>query len=187
MSLRRFAALALAGWLAACAAIPRAPRDPQPFDLLGRVAVTYTAGSVTANLRWEHSPEEDQIWLMTPTGQTLAFIVDSGRGATLTRADQQQYKAGSVEAHTQQALGWALPLSLLQYWVKGEPAPGSPATAAERAANGKLAAVTQNNWQAAFTYYTEGEASGRVRRLDLSDGPNQIRLVIDTWRAADPP
>ena len=187
MSLRRFAALALAAVLVACAAIPRAPRDPQPFDLLGRVAVTYSGGAVTANLRWEHSPAEDQIWLMTPTGQTLAFIVDSERGATLTRADRQQYKSSSVEALTRQALGWALPLSLLQYWVRGEPAPGSAATAAERTADGKLAAVTQNNWNASFTYYTEGESSGRVRRLDLSDGPNQIRLVIDTWRAADSP
>lgn len=187
MTVRRFAALALAVILAACAAIPRAPRDPQPFDLLGRVAVTYPAGAVTANLRWEHSPDEDQIWLMTPTGQTLAFIVDTGNGATLTRADQQQYKARSVEELTRQALGWALPLSLLQYWVKGEPAPGTAAIAAERGADGKLAAVTQNDWKAAFTYYTEGESTGRVRRLDLSDGPNQIRLVIDTWRSAHAP
>jgi outer membrane lipoprotein LolB len=187
MSLRRFAALALALVLAACAAIPRAPRDPQPFDLLGRAAVTYPGGSVTANLRWEHVPEEDRIWLMTPTGQTLAFIVDTPNGATLTRADQQQYKAASVEALTRQALGWALPLSLLQYWVKGEPAPGAAATGAQRGADGKLAAVTQNDWKAVFTYYTEGETAGRVRRVDLSDGPNQIRLVIDTWRAANQP
>jgi outer membrane lipoprotein LolB len=124
---------------------------------------------------------------MTPTGQTLAFIVDGGNGATLTRADQQQYKADSVEALTRQALGWALPLSLLQYWVKGEPAAGTPPTAAERGPDGKLAAVTQNDWKAAFTYYTEGEMNGRVRRLDLTDGPNQIRLVIDTWRTADAP
>ena len=48
-------------------------------------------------------------------------------------------------------------------------------------------AVTQSGWKAAVTYYAEGEMSGRVRRVDLSDGPNQIRLVIDTWRAAIEP
>lgn len=187
MSVRGFAALALAAMLAACAAIPRAPRAQEPFDLLGRASVTYSAGNVTANLRWEHALQQDQIWLMTPTGQTLAFIVDSPEGATLTRADQQQYSSGSVEALTRQALGWALPLSLLQYWVRGEAAPGIPATAAARGPDGKLIAVTQNDWRAAFSYYTEGEMNGKVRRLDLSDGPNEIRLVIDTWRAADKP
>ena len=52
---------------------PLAPRDPQPFDVLGRVLVTYSGSALTANLRWEHGAQQDQIWLMTPTGQTLAY------------------------------------------------------------------------------------------------------------------
>jgi outer membrane lipoprotein LolB len=177
----------LAVLLAACAAVPLAPRSTQSFDLLGRVLVTYREGSVTANLRWEHVPAQDQIWLMTPTGQTLAYIVDTGKGATLTRADQKQYRASSVEALTQQALGWPLPLALLQYWVKGEAAPSSRPEAVERGPDGKIAALTQNGWRAAFTYYTEGELAGRARRLDLTDGANEIRLVVDTWRDAGAP
>jgi outer membrane lipoprotein LolB len=120
---------------------------------------------------------------MTPTGQTLAYIVDSKEGATLTRADRQQYRASSVEALTRQALGWSLPLSLMQYWVQGESAPGTP-TDVERTLDGRLLALTQNSWRVAYTYYTEGATNGKVRRLDLSDGPNEIRFVIDTWRDA---
>jgi len=120
------AATLLALLLAACATVTIAPRDQRPFDVVGRVLVSYSGGALTANLRWEHGPAEDQIWLMTPTGQTLAYIVDSKEGATLTRADRQQYRASSVEALTRQALGWSLPLSLMQYWVQGESAPGTP-------------------------------------------------------------
>ena len=185
--MRRYTAAALALLLAACAATPLAPRSSTPFDLLGRALVTYRDGSMTANLRWEHVPAADQIWLMTPTGQTLAHIVDSKEGATLTRADQKRYRAGSVESLTQQALGWPLPLALLQYWVKGEPAPSSKAEALQRGADGRIANLTQNDWRVAFTYYTEGEYAGRVRRLDLSDGANEIRLVVDTWREAGAP
>jgi len=182
--MRVIPAAALALLLAACAATPLAPRSPQPFDLLGRALVTYRDGSVTANLRWEHAPASDQIWLMTPTGQTLAYIVDAKGGATLTRADQKQFRAGSVESLTQQALGWPLPLALMQYWVKGEPAPSSKPEALQRGADGRIASLTQNDWRVAITYYGEGENSGRVRRLDLSDGANEIRLVVDTWRDA---
>lgn len=187
MIVKVFAAVVVAAWLAACAAVPLAPRDPQPFDVVGRVLVTYSGGAVTANLRWEHALEQDQIWLMTPTGQTLAYIVDSPQGATLTRADRQQYRAGSVEALTQQALGWPLPLSLLQYWVRGLPAPASAASGLERNADNALVALTQNNWRVGFTYHSEGEMRGRVRILDLDDGANKIRLVIDTWRSAQSP
>jgi outer membrane lipoprotein LolB len=187
MSARAFAACVLAAALAACAAIPRAPRDPPPFDLLGRVLVTYSGGAVTANLRWQHSSEQDQIWLMTPTGQTLAFIVDTREGATLTRADKQQYRAASVEALTRQALGWSLPLSLLQYWVRGQPAPGSAASGVDRGSDNQFLSLTQSGWRAAFTYHQEGEMKGKARRLDLSDGENEIRLLIDTWREPEEP
>jgi outer membrane lipoprotein LolB len=179
--MKAFAAAAvLAALLAACATVAIAPRDPRPFDLLGRILVTYSGSALTGNLRWEHTSDEDHIWLMTPTGQTLAYIVDSAQGASLTRPDQKQYRASSVEALTQQALGWSLPLSLLQYWVRGEAAPGRPEI--ERAADGRILALTQNGWRVAFSYYSEGETTGLVRRLDLSDGSNEIRLVVDTWR-----
>jgi outer membrane lipoprotein LolB len=181
--LRAVAAIAAAALIAACAAVPLAPRSEQAFDLVGRFLVTYRDGSVTANLRWEHASAQDQIWLMTPTGQTLAYIVDSKDGATLTRADQKQYRASSVEALTQQALGWPLPLALLQYWVKGEAAPSSKPEAMEKGPTG-LTSLTQNGWRVAITYYTDGEFKGRVRRLDLSDGSNEIRLIVDTWRDA---
>jgi outer membrane lipoprotein LolB len=169
--------------LAACAAVPLAPRAPEAFDLVGRALVSYSGGAVTANLRWEHAAATDEIWLMTPTGQTLAYIVDSAQGATLTRADRRQYRAGSVEALTRQALGWSLPLSLLQYWVRGQPAPGDTPSGIQRNSDNALLALTQNGWQVSIAYHPDGELAGKVRTLDLTDGTNQIRLVIDTWRA----
>lgn len=180
----RLAAAALTAVLfAACAALPLAPRDPRPFDLLGRALVSYSGGAVTANLRWEHGPDRDEIWLMTPTGQTLAHIVDTAAGAVLTRADQQQFRADNVESLTRQGLGWALPLGLLQYWVRGSAAPGYAPSEIERDASGRMTALTQNNWRVALVYQSgDGEHANRVRRVDLRDGPNEIRFVIDTWR-----
>lgn len=187
MRSRALAAWLAAALLAACVTVSLAPRDPKPFDLLGRVLVAYDGGAFTANVRWEHSADQDEIWLMTPTGQTLAHIVDTEQGATLTRADQQQYRAGSVEALTRKALGWALPLGLLQYWVRGTPAPGAPASAVERGASDRLISLTQNGWRVALTYHTEGETTGLVRRIELKDGANEIRFVVDTWRNSKEP
>ena len=185
MSARTAAAWLAAALLAACATAPLAPRDTKPFDLLGRTFVTYSGGAVTANVRWEHGPEQDEIWLMTPTGQTLAHIVDSAAGALLTRADQQQYRAGNVESLTRQALGWTLPLSLLQYWVRGLPAPGTAPSDMQRDSANRLTALTQNGWRVSLTYYPAGgENAGLVRRVDLNDGANEIRFVVDTWRDA---
>jgi len=185
MSLRAGIALAAMLALAACASVPLAPRDSTPFDLLGRALVSYSGGAVTANLRWEHGAAQDEIWLMTPTGQTLAHIIDSGDGAVLTRADRQQYRAANVETLTRNGLGWPLPLGALQYWVRGIAAPGAPAGEVERDSANRLVALTQNGWRVGLEYHdAASENPGRVRRVDLKDGANQIRLVIDTWRDA---
>jgi outer membrane lipoprotein LolB len=168
----------------ACATAPLAPRDRHPFDLLGRVFVTYSGGAVTSNVRWEHAPDRDEIWLMTPTGQTLAHVVDTAAGATLTRADQQQFRASSVEALTRRALGWTLPLSPLQYWVRGMPAPGSTPEAPERDKQNRLLSFNQNGWRVSLIYHEAGELAGKVRRVDLKDGANEIRFVVDNWRDA---
>jgi outer membrane lipoprotein LolB len=169
--------------LGACASVPLAPRASTPFDLLGRALVSYSGGALTANLRWEHGASQDEIWLMTPTGQTLAHIVDSGDGAVLTRADQQQYRAGNVETLTRNALGWALPLAPLQYWVRGLAAPGAVPSEVQRDAANRLTALTQNGWRVALDWHpASSEHAGLVRRVDLKDGANEIRLVIDTWR-----
>ena len=180
--LRYAAALFALAMIGGCATAPLAPRDARPFDVLGRVLVTYSGGAVTSNLRWEHAGDRDEIWLMTPTGQTLAHVLDTPEGAILTRADQQQFRAGSVEALTQRALGWPLPLTHLQYWMRGVPAAGSDAGVQQRDKDGRLVALTQNGWQVTVTYQTEGELAGKARRLDLKDGSNEIRFVIDTWR-----
>ena len=181
---RRGAAVGLAvALLAGCAAIAVQPRDREPFDLLGRVSTTYSGGTVTANARWEHDADRDEIWLMTPTGQTLAHILDTASGVVLTRADRQEHRARNVEELTRQALGWPLPLSQLQYWVRGLPVPGTALADVERDGANRLTAFTQGDWRVRLTYHGEGEYAGKVRLIDLVDGPNRIRFVVDTWRS----
>lgn len=173
--------------LAACAALapaPEVPRTPVRFDLLGRVAVNYDGRAFSSNVRWQHAPERDEIWLLTPTGQTLAYIVDDAGGATLTGADQKQYRANNVESLTRQALGWELPLARLGYWVRGEAAPGAAPAVTGRDERSRLTALTQDGWRIAFVHYPPGEQGGLPRRLDLASGAHEIRLVIDGWRGS---
>ncbi len=181
------AALAAALTVAGCATLsPDAggPGEPSsmPFDLSGRVLVSYDGRAFTSGLRWQHGPGRDEIWLLTPVGQTLAHIVNEADGATLTGADQRQYRAASVGSLTRQGLGWELPLARLQYWVRGEIAPGSAPGAVERDANQRLIRLEQDGWRVVFANYPIEEHGGLPRRLELARETHEIRLVIDAWR-----
>jgi outer membrane lipoprotein LolB len=176
------AALALGG----CALI--APPPPAgsavEFDLVGRVAVKYEGRAFSSSLRWQHAPGREEVWLLTPLGQTVAHILSDEAGATLTGPDRQQYRAASVEELTRRALGWELPLARLTWWVRGEPLPGASPARMVRDERSRLTALEQEGWRIAFVNFPPEEHGGLPHRLDLTNGFQEIRLVIDAWRDA---
>jgi len=110
--------------LSGCASLSgllSSPREPAaraaPFDILGRVLVSYDGRAFTANVRWLHTADSDDLWLMTPTGQALAYLREDSAGATLTSADQTQYRATQIESLSKRALGWELPIRRLMHEV----------------------------------------------------------------------
>ncbi len=183
--------LAVLFGLGGCASVPTAPGVPRaaPFEVLGRVLVSYDGRAFTANVRWLHARDSDELWLMTPTGQALAHLLQDDEGAVLTGADQTQYRAARVEGLTRRALGWELPMTRLQYWVRAAPAPvtppDSPAEVGERDAEGRIRQLTQDGWRIRYEHYPPAQNAGLPRRLELTGATQAMRLVIDTWRDED--
>lgn len=178
------AALVLSG----CAALISPERLPagEPFDILGRVLASSEGRAFSSGFRWRHDVDEDEIWLMSPAGQVLAHIAATADEATFTAVDQQQYQASSVESLMQRALGWAMPLSRLQYWVRGVTVPGSAVTSVVRDASGRVSELEQDEWRIRYAYTAASADPQQPRRLDLLRGTQQIRLVIDEWRRNQP-
>ncbi len=163
-----------------------APPRAMPFDVLGRVRVSYQGTAITANYRWLHAVDADDIWLMTPTGQALAQIRRDFEGALITTADQKQYRALSVESLTKHALGWELPISRLQHWVRAQPVPGLPAEIIERDAAGNIRQLAQDGWRVTYDYYPAAVNEGLPRLMEVVGVEQTLRLVIDTWRVDTP-
>jgi len=182
-SARSLAAGAVALLLAACAAFTSPERQPPvaPFDVLGRMLASSDGRAFSSGFRWRHGADNDEIWLTSPVGQTLAYIVADAGGAALTAADRQEYHAATVESLTRRALGWPLPLDQLQHWIAGAAAPGSAGTQITRDGQGRLDVLEQDGWRIRYVY--ADAASRQPRRLDMSQQTQQIRIVIDQWRS----
>jgi outer membrane biogenesis lipoprotein LolB len=56
----------------------------------------------------------------------------------------------------------------------------------QRAANGSLLELTQAGWKITFTPPAQQNAGRMPQRLQLTNGSQQIRLVIDEWRPVTP-
>lgn len=171
---------------AACTTIkPGAPGPVAAFDIVGRVLVSGEGRAFSSNLRWRHGGGSDELWLMSPVGQTLAHISADGSGAVLTTADQQEYRAFSAEGLTRRALGWALPLDGLRHWVRAVPAAGGEIATVNHDVQGRVERIEQGDWVIRYDYGEASSSPARPRRLDLSRSGQRIRLVIDAWRGGE--
>ena len=149
-------AVCLLSLLGACAALQSSPPGSraEPFDILGRVLVSYDGRSFSSSVRWQHAAEFDEVALMTPTGQTLALVREDRNGATIIATDQTKYQGSSVESLTKRGLGWELPLAHLQHWLRGTPAPAGAGAAdiLERDSAGRVVRMTQDGWRVGYEY-----------------------------------
>jgi outer membrane lipoprotein LolB len=182
--LKSCAALAAAALLSACALLqPERPAErARAFDLVGRVAVNHEGRAFSGGVRWEHTVERDEIWLLTPVGQALAHIVGDAQGATYTGADRSRHGARDIASLTRRAFGWELPIEHLSWWVQGAIAPAAVIQHVERDEHGRLVLLAQEGWRIAYAHYPPAEYDGRPRRLDIANGTQEIRFIIDSWR-----
>ena len=177
--------------LAGCGTLPTVsdPTRAAPFELMGRALVSADSRAFSANVRWIHAIDVDELWLLTPTGQGLAQLREDATGATLIGADQTTIRGTSIEWLTRQGLGWELPVKRMQHWVRGTPAPGAAFVINERDAAGKVRLLTQDGWRVNYEHYPADTHQGLPRRMELVStlpGGQSMRLVIDTWTQAKP-
>lgn len=186
------ALLACAALLAAgCVAPESRPPAPEPigsgvprsFDLAGRVAVRHDDQAFSGNLRWEHVPGRDELWILTPLGQGVARIVREPGGARVTIQDQPEQRAVDVEALTERVLGWRLPLAGLEYWVLGVSAPDTPARI-ELDADGRISRIAQDGWTIDYLRRSEEFGVNLPTALALHRAGLEVRLSVHEWNLA---
>ena len=162
--------------LASCATVPPETLPPGSFSLVGRVAVRYGEEAASGRVAWRHSPAADELVISTPVGQGVAEITRRDGVYTLVAATGERYTATDPERLTQQVLGYAVPLDGLPDWVQGRPAPG--VAAVTRYDGDRLAELRQRGWLIDYS----GSDERPPKRVRLSRGDLDIRLVIDEWQ-----
>ncbi|MBU1225136.1 MAG: lipoprotein insertase outer membrane protein LolB [Gammaproteobacteria bacterium] len=182
---RAMAAALLALVLGGCAVVPPAPPAalelPRQanWTLQGRIGVQSGEQSLSGQIHWRHRVESDEVLMTSPLGQGVARIVRDAEGVALEMPNQPTRRAPDAESLTREALGYALPVAGLTWWVQGRPDPGS-AFETTRDAGGRIEQLRQDGWVIDYLQYA---ADARPRRLVVTREGLEIRLVADRWQA----
>lgn len=181
--MRHLLAALLLTLAAGCASVsPTVPAVALPhanWTLQGRIGVQAGEQSLSGNIRWQHRAEADEVLLISPLGQGVARIVRNAEGVTLEAPNQSPRRAPDAESLTREALGYALPVAGLAWWVQARPDPGRSFEATHDGA-GRIVQLKQDGWVIDYLQYA---ADARPRKLVVAREGLEIRLVADSWQA----
>ncbi len=152
----------------------------------GRFSVQYAdqtgeTRNAYGNFDWRDVGDTITLQLRTPLGQTLAVVTSSPASATLELPNRPPLSAGNVSTLMQNALGFALPVEGLRYWLQPSAAPTSHAQTEQDPQNpARLKQIDQDGWTIDYLAYADAPATG-VKRVNLNrqDPPLEIKLVLD--------
>lgn len=95
------------------------------WEFNGRIAVHYEDQGWFANLHWQQYGDNYQIQINGPAGQGAAQFQGNPNQVTLIRKDQTIYHAANPEELLATHFGWQIPVTGIQYWIRGIPTPAT--------------------------------------------------------------
>ena len=176
----------VAALLAACASAPPARENADwnsqrdglsalsQWQLRGRVNVRYHNESHTPRILWRQRDSDYNIrlWGSFNAGNTL---ISGGPDGVILESGGEVLQARTPEDLILRQLGYELPVSHLEYWMRGLPAPaGEPEL--EFNSLGQLRALRQDGWSVEYDDPRRYDALVLPGAIDLFRARDDVRL-----------
>ena len=149
-------------------------QELESWELRGRVNVRYDNESHTPRINWRQQNVEYRIrlWGTFNAGNTLIV----GRpGYVSLENDGETVDASSPEELILRQMGYELPISQLNYWIKGLPSPDSGFQLTFNELN-QLTTIEQADWTINLSDMRQYGQISLPRRVELTRPRNDIRL-----------
>lgn len=190
-------ALCLLVLLSGCESTPRkvpgssaqmqALYDAGHWEAEGKIAITMGAERESASFKWSQERDDYVVHLFGPFGQGATWLRRSGREITLENAKTGVRRARSAEALMQEVMGWQVPVSNLQFWLRGLPAHKPAPTHMTQDDTGHLTRLEQQGWQVDYGGHQNFDGWWLPTRVTARRDDLEIRMVIKQWHLAAPP
>lgn len=190
----------LTSLLAACATSPRmdAPvnenwqarrellQNLTHWEFTGRIGVRDANESHSSRIRWRQNGENYTINLWGTLNVGATEINGSPQQVVLQQQNEPALTADSPEQLVAEQLGYELPVSELNYWIRGIPDPNHGSTP-EFSENNQLISLQQSGWQVQYLGYTNFGSESLPTRIRIEKPPLRLDFVRLDWTLPDAP
>lgn len=151
------------------------------WDAEGKIAITMGDERESASFKWSQQRENYVIHLFGPFGQGGTWLRRTSRGVTLENAKTGIRRARSPEELMLEVMGWQVPVSNLQFWLRGLPARKPAPTQITQDNTGHLNGLQQQGWQVNYTNHQNFNGWWLPTRVTARRDNLEIRIVIKQW------
>lgn len=153
----------------------------------GRLSAQYQHNNkpqaIHINFNWSQTPQQTEVTLTSPTGQTLATLLVNPQGVQLNRPNQPPQFANDANQLMLTMLGWPLPVTGLRDWLQGFMDP-SHRMAITSAHSDSYFII--DGWMISYITWAAEHHTERPKRIDLKRQTDEaglvtLRIVIDEW------
>lgn len=150
----------------------------------GKIAINMNGERQSASFDWQQQHGNYVIHLYGPFGQGATWLRRTSKGVSLENADIGNRRAATAELLMQETLGWQVPVSELQYWIRGLAAPKPAPSVLELNDNQLIAQLEQQGWQVTFSRYGLHEGWVLPEKLSAEREGIEVTLVVKRWQLA---
>ena len=147
----------------------------------GRLAVTKGTQGGNASFLWEQRGENYRIRLWGPFGAHPIYIEGNSQGVRLHEQGKIK-EAHSPELLLQNLLGWTVPVSGLETWLKGLPLPTLPVHALKKDDQHRLVSFQQQGWHIQYDAYQATDPLSLPTKLFLQSDSLRVKIMVKTWQ-----
>lgn len=193
MSLRILAILGfIALSLSACSRLPVKPPvavQEQPklleqkrfWQAEGKIALSVKDYKESGNFDWQNQGGNYAIRFYGPLGLGAVKLTKEGKQVTFESAKDGTHSAESAEDLMQRLAGWQVPISQLQHWIKGIPAPGA-IEARQNDPSGQLLQLKQLGWTIDYSAYNLFNGWSLPGKLIATRNQVRVVMIMKSWQ-----
>lgn len=146
----------------------------QDWSLEGRISITSSADSWSANVVWHRNSGADTIALSGPFGQGAVVVSLHENVVSIDRGDGNVRRSEDPDVLVREELGVFVPVRSLAYWVVGLPAPS-------QSASYSAYGFVQEDWQVEYKEWSLVDGKSMPRKITVSNEKIKLKLVCDQW------
>ncbi|MDH3858621.1 MAG: lipoprotein insertase outer membrane protein LolB [Gammaproteobacteria bacterium] len=155
------------------------------WDLHSRAVIKLETGAYNIGIRWQRDVGNFEMLLEAPFGQGV-FRIESGVDDVyrLRLPDGQVFENHTAEALLEDVIGWSLPISGLEYWIRGMPRPGNRYSH-RVSTDGRTRSIIQDRWTISYLdYFDEPQYPRLPRKVELVSDTIMVKLVVERWQSS---